>query len=52
MSVMEEALTSWQIKKESPRSYCQLHQAKDREVDDSGESRGERAAVFWSSTKA
>jgi len=43
---------SWQIKKESLRSYCQLHQAEDREVDDSGESRGERAAVFWSSTKA
>ena len=46
------SLTSWQIKKESPRSHYQLHQAKDREVDNSGESRGERAAVFWSSTKA
>jgi len=50
--VMEEALTSWQFGGGSLRSYCQLHQAKDREVDDSGESRGERAAVFWSSTKA
>jgi len=49
-SVVEEALESWQIKK-SLRSHYQLHQAKDREVDDSGESRGERAAVFWSSTK-
>jgi hypothetical protein len=37
---------SWQIKKESLRSYYQLHQAKDREVDDSGESRGEMAAIF------
>jgi len=42
---------SWKIK-ESLRSYYQLRQAKDREVDDSGESRGKRAAVFWSSTKA
>ena len=28
------------------KSYYQLRQAKDREADDSGESRGKRAAIF------
>jgi len=42
---------SWQIK-ESLRSYYQLRQAKDCEVDDSGKSKGKRAAIFWSFTKA
>jgi len=52
MSIIEKAfnvLVKWG---ESLRSYRQLHQAKDHEVNNSGESRNERAAVFWSSIKA
>ena len=46
ISVIKKVFGVLANQKKSLRSYCQLHQAKSCEVNNSSKSRGERVAIF------